>query len=170
MKEGTTVARELVEGLWKDAPVVPPPTAPPVVATLPPSDHIVHRPDLGYLNRRWIWAHEPDTNGSAGLGLGLRRRLKARLARWIASSIDSYFVEERAFIERLVRFQNDVAKKSDQLSDEIRRVADADRSLAAWLQEQIDDLSRRNDLLHGLLEARLERLEASEERERRSPG
>ena len=167
MKEGTTVARELVERIWKDPPEVPRPNAAPVVATLPPSDHIVHRPDLGYLNRRWVWANEPETNG--GPSFGLRRRLKARLARLIASSIDYYFVEERAFIERLVRFQNDVATKSDQLSDEIRQVAAADHSLVAWMQDRIDDLSRRNDLLHGLLEARIERLETSKDVERESP-
>ncbi len=169
MNEGTTVARELVERLWKDSPERPQPNAEPVVATLPPSDHIVHRPDLSYLNRRWVWENQPGAQDRGGFSLGLRRWLKARLARLIASSIDYYFIEERAFIERLVRFQNDVAKKSDQLSDEIRQVAIADRSLVAWIQEQIDDLARRNEELHGLLEGRLERLEASQDREQKSP-
>jgi hypothetical protein len=165
MREGTTVARELVERLWKDPPEAPQPSHVPVVPTLPPSDHIVHRPDLGYLNRRWVWTNDAGTNGRGGF----RRRLKLRLARLIARSIDSYFAEERAFIEHLVRFQNDVARKSDQLSDEIRHVAATDRSLVAWMQDQIDDLSRKNELLHGLLEARIERLEASQDGARTSP-
>jgi hypothetical protein len=169
MKEGTTVARELVERLWKDPSGARQPNAEPALATLPPSDHIVHRPDLAYLNRRWVWEKKPDTASRRASPFRVRRWLKARLARLVVDSIDAYLVEERAFIERLVRFQNEVAKKSDQLSDEIRQVAGADRSLAAWMQDQIDDLSRRNGLLHGLLEARVEALEASKGLERASP-
>jgi hypothetical protein len=169
MKEGTTVARELVERLWKDLRGTQPPNVEPAFATLPPSDHIVHRPDLAYLNRHWVWDKKPDAASRRGSPFRVRRWLKARLARLVMDSMDAYLVEERAFIERLVRFQNEAAKKSDQLSDEVRQVAAADRALAAWMQERIDDLSRHNGLLHGLLEARVERLEASKAEERGSP-
>jgi hypothetical protein len=160
MNEGTTVARELVERLWTSSEEGQRTAAEPRVAALTPSEHIVHQPDLAYLNRRWIWASEPE-GGTGGSPLGLRRRLKAAFARLVMGSMARYFVEERAFIEHLVRFQNDVAKKSDRLSDELREVAAVDRSTIVWMQDRLDELSRRNDLLHCLLEARVERLEAS---------
>lgn len=165
MKEGTIVARELVDHLWTD-PVAPPrPITEPVGATLPPNDHIVHRPELAVLNRTWVWTNEAESPSRGGLSFRIRRWLKARLARLIMSSIDRYLLEERGFLEHLVRFQNQVAERSDQLSDEIRQVAAAERSLAVSMQERMDELSRRNDLLHGILEARVRRLEASSSQE-----
>jgi hypothetical protein len=169
MKEEAIVARDLVDHLWKDAPDVHWRQAEPALATLPPSDHVVHRPDLAYLNRSWIWAPGPDATSLGEVPRSLRHRLKLWLARLIMRSLDGYFLEERAFVERLVRFQNDVAKKSDQQSDEIRQVAAASRSVVAWMQGQLDELSRRNHLLHGLLESRIERLEAGPNGERKSP-
>ena len=169
MKEGTTVARELVERLWKDPRGAQQPSAEPVLAALPPSDHIIHRPDLAYLNRRWVWEGDPDGARRSGSVFGLRRWLRVRLVRLIMDLLDAYFVEERAFLERLVRFQNEVAKKSDQLSDEVRQVAAADHSLAAWMRERMDELARHADLRHGLLEARVERLEGSKAEEGESP-
>lgn len=166
MKEAT-LARELVDRLGNDPARAPRGDAAPEPPPLPPSDHIVHRADLAYLNRRWIWSGEPEAASRGWFPFDLRRRLKARLARFLASSIESYFIEERAFVERLVRFQNDVAKNSDQLSEEIRQVAAAERSLVAWMQDRFDELSRRNEALHSLLEARVERLEASRDAERK---
>jgi hypothetical protein len=169
MKEGTIVARDLVERLWKDFPDAQPQRTELVLPTLPPSDYIVHRQELAYLNRSWIWASEADAASRRESPFRLRRWLKARLARLIMRSLGHYFLEERAFIERLVRFQNDLARKVDQLSDEIRQIAFAERSAVDWMRNQVDELSRRNHLLHGLLEARVERLEASLSGERKSP-
>jgi hypothetical protein len=169
MKEGTIVARDLVEHLWKDFPEAQPRQAEPVLPTLPPTDYVVHRPELAYLNRSWVWADKTEATDRREFPLSLRRWLKARLAQLIMRSLGRYFVEERAFIERLVRFQNDLAKKGDQLSDEIRQIAFAERSAVDWMRDQLDELSRRNHLLHALLEARVERLEASLGGERTSP-
>jgi hypothetical protein len=168
MKEGTIVARDLVEHLWKDVPDAQPRRTELAHPTLPPSDYIVHRQELAYLNRSWIWAGEADA-GRRESPFRLRRWLKARLTRVIMRSLDRYFLDERAFIERLVRLQNDLARKVDQLSDEIRQVAFAERSAVDWMRDQVDELSRRNHLLHGLLEARVERLEAGLRGEQKSP-
>jgi hypothetical protein len=169
MKEGTIVARDLVEHLWKDFPNAQPRQTGPILPTLSPTDHVVHSPELAYLNRSWIWADESDAAGRRELPFSLRRWLKARFARLLMRSLDRYFLEERAFVERLVRLQNDLAKKGDQLSDEIRQIAFAERSAVEWMRDQLDEASRRNHLLHGLLEARVERLEASLSGERKSP-
>jgi hypothetical protein len=165
MKEGTIVARELVERLWADPPAGPPPPA-AQAAALGPNDHIVHRPDLAFLNRSWVWSNASEGPDRGGFAARVRRWLRTRIARLILTSIDRYLLEERAFIEHLVRFQNQVAETSDRLSDEIRQVAAAESSLAVWTQDRIDELWRRTDLLHGLLESRVLRLEASTSRER----
>jgi hypothetical protein len=169
MKEGTIVARDLVEHLWKDFPDAQPRRTEPVLPTLSPSDHIVHRQELAYLNHSWIWAHEADAGSRRESPFRLRRWLKARLARLIMRSLNRYFLEERAFVECLVRFQNDLARKVDQLSDEIRQIAFTERSAVDWMRGRVDELSRRNHLLHGLLEARVERLEAGLGGEQKSP-
>jgi len=169
MKKDVIATRDLVEHLWKDAPDVQRQPTEPALPTLPPSEHVVHRPDLAYLNRRWIWAARRDANPPDEAPWSLRRRVKLWVTGLILRSLDGYLLEERAFMERLVRFQNDVAKKSDQHSEEIRQVAAANRSVVAWMQDQLDELSRRTQLQHGLLEARLERLEAHVDAERKAP-
>ena len=83
MKEEAIVARDLVDHLWKDAPDVHWRQPEPALATLPPSDHVVHRPDLAYLNRSWIWAPGPDATGLGEVPRSLRHRLKLWLARLI---------------------------------------------------------------------------------------
>jgi hypothetical protein len=124
-----------------------------VMTELPPSDHLLHRTELAHLNRHWSWDvgyAPPQTGGLAALLFG---RLKSRLARFVWNVLERHVRAERDFVENLVRFQNELARRCDQLSDEIRMVAEAEREVAAGL-------ARRADLDHHLLEARLAQLEA----------
>jgi hypothetical protein len=123
-----------------------------VIPDLPPSDHIQHRAELAHLNRYWSWefGYEPPRGGGlAGILFG---RLKARLARFVWNVLERHLRAERDFMENLVRFNNELAKRCDQLSDEIRMVTQAERDVAAGL-------ARRADLGHHLLEACLVQLE-----------
>ena len=147
----TVRARELVEQLWSESDVPPPLAKSTAAPSLPASDHVLHRPELAYLNGHWVW--EP-TGGRGWLG-----KLFARL---FARVLDRYLLEERAFVEALVRFQNDLARKSDQLSEEIRQLEAAQRTLALALDERLERIERQTAALHGVLEARVERLEQRE--------
>jgi hypothetical protein len=145
-------ARKVVAELCAELHADEDPMARIVIPDLPPSDHIVHRTELAHMNRHWCWefAYEPSRKeGLAGILFG---GLKARLARFVWNVLDRHLRAERDFIENLVRFNNDLAKRCDQLSDEIRRVTKAEREVAAALV-------RRADLGHSLLEARLTQLE-----------
>ncbi|HSD10671.1 MAG TPA: hypothetical protein VLF14_06790 [Candidatus Binatia bacterium] len=147
-------ARKLVAELSAEARADEDPTARVVMTELPPSDHLVHRPELAHLNRHWSWdvSYTPPRTG--GLAAFLFGRLKIRLARFVWNVLERHLRAERDFIHNLVRFNNELAKRCDQLSDEIRMVTAAEREVAAGL-------ARRADLGHHLLEARLAQLEAT---------
>lgn len=153
MQADYVTARKVVAELCAETRGDEDPMARIVIPDLPPSDHIQHRAELAYLNRHWLWetGHEPPP--TEGLGRILLGRLKARLARFMWNLLERHLRAEREFIENLVRFNNDLAKRCDQLSDEIRMVTQAEREVASGLV-------RRADLGHHLLEARLAQLEA----------
>jgi hypothetical protein len=123
------------------------------IPALPPSDHIQHRAELAHLNRHWSWEFGYEPPRMRGLAGSLFGRMKARLARFVWNLLERHLQAERNFVENLVRFNNELAKRCDQLSDEIRMVSQAEREAAAGL-------ARRADLGHHLLEARLAQLEA----------
>jgi hypothetical protein len=146
-------ARKVVAELCAETRGDEDPMARIVIPDLPPSDHIQHRAELAYLNRHWLWetGHEPPP--TEGLGRILVGRLKARLARFMWNLLERHLRAEREFNENLVRFNNEMAKRCDQLSDEIRMVTQAEREIASGLVQ-------RADRGHHLLEARLAQLEA----------
>ena len=153
MQANHVSARKVVAKLCAEARSDEDPMARIAIPDLPPSDHIQHRAELAHLNRYWCWEfgyEPPQTRGLAGFLFG---RLKTRLARFVWNVLERHLGAERDYIENLVRFQNELAKRCDQLSDEIRMVAEAEREVAAGL-------ARRADLDHHLLEARLAQLEA----------
>ncbi len=153
MQANPVSARKVVAELCAEVRSDEDPMARIVIPDLPPSDHLQHRAELAHLNRHWYWEfgyEPPRTDGLAGALFG---RLKARLARFVWNVLDRHLRAEREFIENLVRFNNELAKRCDQLSDEIRIVTRAEREAAAGL-------ARRADLGHHLLEARLAQLEA----------
>jgi poly-beta-hydroxyalkanoate depolymerase len=146
-------ARKVVADLCAETRTDENPMARVVIPGLPPSDHIQHRAELAHMNRHWCWEvgyQPPPKGGLAGILFG---RLKARLTRFVWTVLDRHLRAERDFIENLVRFNNELAKRCDQLSDEVRMVAKAEREVA-------DGLVRRVDLAHSLLEARVAQLEA----------
>ena len=152
MQANHVSARKVVAELCAETRSDEDPMARIVILDLPPSDHIQHRAELAHLNRHWCWefGYEPlRREGLAGILFG---RLKARLARFVWNLLEQRLRAERDFIHNLVRFNNELAKRCDQLSDEIRMVTQAERDVAAGLV-------RRVDLGHHLLEARLAQLE-----------
>jgi hypothetical protein len=146
-------ARKLVAEMSAEARADEDPMARVAMTELPPSDHLLHRPELAHLNRHWSWSVSYAPPRTGGLAASLFGRLKVRLARFVWNVLEHYLRDERDFAENLVRFQNDLARRCDQLSDEIRSVARAQREIATGF-------SRSADLRHHLLEARLSQLEA----------
>jgi hypothetical protein len=146
-------ARKVVAELCAEVRGDEDPMARIVLPDLPPSDHLQHRAELAHLNRHWCWESRYEPPRTGGLGGVLFGRMKARLARFVWNVLDRHLRAEREFIENLVRLNNELAKRCDQLSDEIRAVARAERQVAAGLV-------RRADLGHHLLEARLVQLES----------
>jgi len=145
-------ARKLVAELCAEVRGDEDPGARISIPDLPPSDHIQHRAELAHLNRHWSWESGCEPPPGGGLAGTLFGRVKARLARFVWNVLERRLRAEQNFIENLVRFNNELAKRCDQLSDEIRMVAQAERDAAAAL-------ARRVDLGHHLLEARLAQLE-----------
>jgi hypothetical protein len=145
-------ARKVVAELCAETSGDENPMARIVIPDLPPSDHIQHRAELAHLNRHWLWETGYEPPRTEGLGRALLGRLKARLARFVWNLLERHLRAEREFNENLVRFNNELAKRCDQLSDEIRMVTQAEREIASGL-------ARRADLSHHLLEARLAQLE-----------
>ena len=153
MQTNHVSARKVVAELCAEIRSDEDPLAKILIPDFPPSDHLQHRAELAHLNRHWSWEsgyEPPRTKGLAGTLFG---RLKARLARFVWNVLDRHLRAEREFLENLVRLTNELAKRCDQLSDEIRMVTLAEREVAAGL-------ARRADLGHQLLEARLAQLEA----------
>lgn len=154
MSDAPLRSRKLVEELWSEADAPPPlDTEVRVPATLS-SDDLRQHPELAYLNRHWVWE-------AGGVGSWLR----AKLAGLVGRLLERYLLDERAFVERLVRFQNDLAKRCDELAGEVHGLAAAQRALVEAVDERLERLERRASALHGALEARLERLEEAAKRD-----
>lgn len=144
MEGSRTDVREIVNRLRHECQATERPEPP----LLPPSDHVQHRAELAHLNRNWMWEVRPEFPGHGAISAGVGKA-KARIARFVLQQLFAKYLQtERDFTMNLVRFQNDVAKKIDQLSDEIRLLAKA-----------LNRLSERDEILHCALEARIKRME-----------
>jgi hypothetical protein len=123
--------------------------------------------ELEYLNRGWVLEGGIESR-RLGVFTVLRRTLVPRFVRsWIrgmltrvvVSVLEPYLLEERAFLERLVRLQNELARRGDELADETRALAAATDGLGRWLDGTYAHLVAHDELLHAQAERRLERLE-----------
>ena len=155
MERTVVDTRDLVERLWRDAKAAENDAPPRGVPELPPADHILHREALAYLNRGYLVADLPEVPLPEGSGLRVqfRRRVTRIAAGVVRFMLERHLVDYREFLVQLVRFENELAKKSDVLGDEIRAVA-------AGAREEMRLLAERVEMHHRLVEDRLARLEA----------
>ena len=144
-----------MERLWHEAKSAENDAARRGVPELPPADHILHREGLAYLNRGYLLADlaEPPLPEGSGLRAEFRRRVTRIAAGVVRFMLERRLVDEREFLIQLVRFENELARKSDALGDEIRAVA-------AGAREEMRLLAERVEMHHRLIEDRLARLEA----------
>ena len=134
---------------------------------LAPASSLRASRELEYLNRGWVLEGGLEAP-RLGLFATLRRALIPRfvrswlrgaLTRLVLALLEPYLLEERAFLERLVRLQNELARRGDELGDEARALAAATQSLGRWLDGTYAHLVAHDELLHAQAERRLERLE-----------
>ncbi|MHB8682119.1 MAG: hypothetical protein ACYDA2_08500 [Acidimicrobiales bacterium] len=98
---------------------------------------------LEYLHGHWALPDAPDP---AVGGSGLRGRVVRAFGRLVFRVLGPYLRSERELVSRLVRMNDALAHRCDELAEEIarRQVANAenDARLAAWLQALADDAER----------------------------
>lgn len=143
MEEGELDPRELLERLHADKRTL-------VWTPLAPAGNLVtwrQRPmrdeeALEYLHRHWALPDQPD---AAVAGRGLRGRLVAVFARLAFRVMGPYLRSERELFAHLVRMNDALARRCDELAEALseRQTADAenDARLAAWLQVHAEESS-----------------------------
>ena len=148
MEASALDAGDLVERLWREAAVRDDDTS--WLDEFKDVERLEHSSELRELNR--TWPLEVPTS-LPRLGPAWKHRAKDRVARVVLSLLDRYFSHEREFLAHVTRFDNQVAAAHDELADQVRSLAE---ELAATSRRLRD----RDELLHRLLEQRIERLEA----------
>ncbi|MGH7858163.1 MAG: hypothetical protein ACREQY_12635, partial [Candidatus Binatia bacterium] len=132
------------------------------IPILGPAGRMQENEDLSYLNRFWQLERTPPP-ASGGRFLRLRAWLKGQAFGVVDSVLARYFREERDFLENLVRVQNELARRIDELAHEVRTVGLATHRFAGAFRETFADLRERDEMLRMLLERRLAELEARKE-------
>jgi len=111
-------------------------------APLPPAvpgqwgDHpLAGTESLRYLQEHWTLPDGPDAPGK-----GVRGRLSTIVTRLVFRALGRYLHEERELLGHLVRMNDALARRCDELARTVgdRQVADAENlaQLAAWLQAE----------------------------------
>lgn len=112
--------------------------------------------ELKYLNHQYLL---PTTYRSAnGSPKRIRGLIKHLVGRAVFGVLQGYVEEERNFLIYLVRFQNNIANVIDQLSLQTRELAE--------ITVGFHRLSEHAEVLHRVLEKRLEQLERGAEKPR----
>lgn len=142
-------AKELVEQLWRDVKRREQVEELTEVASLPSRDSTAESATLRTLNVIWdipLPEAPPLTSSS------LKGRARHRAATFVLGLLRPYFEEEQQFRARAVQMLNTLSSSDDAIADEVRQVASA-------LRIESQRLVERADLMHELLEARLDTLE-----------
>lgn len=113
-------------------------------APLPPAvpeqwrDHpLAEEESLRYLHEHWALPEVPSGTGTGG---GVRGRLSAVTGRFVFRALGRYLHDERELLGHMVRMNEALARRCDELTRAVadRQVADAENQarLAAWLQAE----------------------------------
>jgi hypothetical protein len=167
MERPTIDVRELIDDIRKTGSVTTGAAASGIAVSLPDAASLRASPELGYLNRHWFVDAEL-VPADVAFAVRLRRALVPRFVRkwirtWVAeivcASLERYLLEERVFLENLVRLQNDLARRGDELAEETRLLASITGRVAERIGEISDQSVARDEYFHVRAERRLERLE-----------
>lgn len=143
MEDGELDPQELLERLHADKRAL-------VWEPLAPSSWLItwrQRPmrdeeALEYLHRHWALPDGPDP---VTFARGPRGRLVALFARLAFRVLGPYLRSERELLAHMVRMNDALARRCDELADTVaeRQTAEAenDARLAAWLQVHADDMA-----------------------------
>lgn len=142
-------ATELVEQLWRDIKRRDRSEELTEVLSLPSRESTADSATLRALNVIW---DIPIPEAPALTSSSLKARARHRAATFILGLLRPYFEEEKHFRARAVQMLNALSSNDDAIADEVRQVAVA-------LRVESQRLVERADLMHELLEARLDTLE-----------
>lgn len=143
-------ARKLVEQIWEEV-AAEQSLRPSPTAGLVDYDRLVEDGERRYVNSRYV-LHRAPFEGGGRLGR-VKRKLRARAARFVVGVLGGYFEDEQEFLAHLVRLQNTITVHIDRLSAEVRQVE-------VLLQTESERLRTADTVLHARLEDRLRTLEA----------
>ena len=140
-------------------------------------ERLREHPDLDYLNRCWRF-HTAPLPTSPGPFQRLRGWIHAKISGIVVSVLTRYFRQERDFLANLVRVQNEMARRLDDLADgagrslevqnemarridllthEMRTLDGATHRFSVAFREAFAELEERDEILRMLLEKRLEK-------------
>jgi hypothetical protein len=142
-------SRELVERLWADVRLRERVETATTLPDLPVHEQLTHQEALRYLNMYW---DVKPVGLSTPPGRSLKHRAKRRAAAFVLSLFGEFLEGEREFRAHVVRVSNSLATGHDRVSTEVRELAEGVRSESRRLIDEIN-------LLHRLLEERVEALE-----------
>ena len=114
---------------------------------------------LDYLNQHWVFEIDAAPAGPGPLA-ALRVRAKRLATRVVRGALSSFVLQERQFLEHLVRLQNELAERLDRDARELERVAAALTELRAEMRHAVGDgraLHHRIDTCLSLLESEIGR-------------
>lgn len=143
-------SRELVERLWSDVRLREEFASKTAVPELSDYEQLVQGESLRYLNLHF--PGRPPNPQQPGTGAGLKRKIRARVARFVIGLFGEYLEAEREFNTHVVRFANSTANCQDRLVHDLRLLAEAVRTESRRLTDEFDTL-------HRLLESRVVALE-----------
>jgi hypothetical protein len=167
MEHATIDVRELIDDIRKNGGATDGSASAGIAVSLPQAASLRASSELGHLNRHWVVDAELVTT-NARSAVRLRRMLVPRFIRtwirkWVAelvsAALERYLLEERVFFENLVRLQNDLARRGDELAGETRLLASITGRIAERLGELSDEAVARDEFFHARAERRLERVE-----------
>jgi hypothetical protein len=140
-------SREMVERIWHEVALREALAAEPLDDKRPPRVELHHDMERHYLNAHCMLDHTPSDLSSAGRFPQLKSRLKRRAAHFVVGVLNRYFTDEQEFLAHLVRFQNNLAERHDELGREVE-------ALHHMLRVESQALKQRIALLNEAVEGR----------------
>jgi hypothetical protein len=151
---GDVSARELTQQVWDEVAAERALRPPPAAGLADGHERLLEDGERHYVNSRYVLRRTAQGDGVDGGGRtgSVKRRLRARAARFVVHVLGDYFDDEQEFLAHLVRLQNTVTVHIDRLSDEVRQ-------LQSVLQAESGRLRAADIALHARLEDRVRTLE-----------
>ncbi len=153
MERPVVFSRSVVEELCKELDALAAPLKIDLPVVCPTTEPLRTAEALAHLNRSWVLDTRPSLSATGRFARS-RNVLKRIVSRLVIGTLERYFLEERAFLENLVRLENRLVERTDDNAGQMRSIARAVDDIARCV-EWVDE---RGEILHRLLDDKLQRL------------